>query len=81
MKELKELIDVKSIVTIMITTTWSILAAALIFSYIVNPTSRYDMQIQVWNDVQKVFLMVVCFFFGTQYQKNKQYEENGGPRL
>ena len=70
MSELKKLIDVKSIVTIIITCTWTILSVILTVSDAVNP--------QVWNDVQKVFLMVVCFFFGTQFEKNKH---NGEERL
>ena len=61
MKQLKDLIDVKSIVTLTITITWSILAL----------NGLVEAQ-----DVQKIFLIVVSFFFGTQYEKHKKcYEE------
>jgi len=64
-KQFSDLIDVKSIVTIMITTVWCYLAVT-------------DNMIA---EVQNVFLIIVGFFFGTQYEKHRQYECDGGPRL
>jgi len=56
MKQILDLIDVKSIVTLTITVTWAILALTGFVSA---------------EDVQKIFLIVVSFFFGTQYEKHK----------
>ena len=57
MSELKRLIDVKSLVTLIITITWAVLALTGFVGA---------------DDVQKIFLIVVSFFFGTQYEKHKQ---------
>ena len=50
------LLDVKSLVTLIITSSWAFLAV----TGFVSP-----------DDVQKIFLIVVSFFFGTQYEKHK----------
>lgn len=57
MKELKRLIDVKSIVTIALT---------LVVSY---------KAIKGQMDIQEIYLMIIAFYFGTQYQKNAHIKE------
>lgn len=57
-----KLIDVKSIVTIMLTIVFAILAL----------TERITGQ-----DFLTVFSVVIAFYFGTQAQKKKESEEHG----
>ncbi len=58
-KNLAKLIDVKSIVTLILTAVFSILSL----------TDKISAE-----QFQTIFTVVISFYFGTQYQKNK--EEN-----
>ena len=62
MKELKKLIDVKSIVTLVLTVLFFILAMR---------------QIIDGQSVMTIYTTVIAFYFGTQVQK-KKIEETGG---
>lgn len=55
MKQLQKLIDVKSIVTLILTVTFVILAIMGVIS---------------GDKFFEVFIMIISFYFGTQYQKN-----------
>lgn len=55
MKQLQKLIDVKSIVTLMLTAAFVALAAAGKIS---------------GDKFFEIFIMIISFYFGTQYQKN-----------
>lgn len=55
MKQLKKLIDVKSIVTLMLALSFVVLSAKGIIS-----GDRFF----------EIFIMVMSFYFGTQHQKN-----------
>lgn len=55
MKELKKLIDVKSIVTLILTATFVSLSAVGAIS---------------GDKFFEIFIMIISFYFGTQHQKN-----------
>lgn len=55
MKQLQKLIDVKSIVTLMLTAAFVALSAAGKIS---------------GDKFFEIFIMIISFYFGTQYQKN-----------
>ena len=57
MKQLQKLVKVKSIVTLMLTLTFVLLAAAGAIS---------------GDKFFEVFLMVISFYFGTQQRKNEE---------
>ena len=59
LKNIAKLIDVKSIVTLILTAVFAVLAL----------TDKISPE-----QFQTVFTVVISFYFGTQYQKNK--EEN-----
>ena len=61
-EKLAKLIDVKSIVTIILTLVFAILAL----------TERITGQ-----DFLTVFSVIIAFYFGTQAQKKKESEEHG----
>jgi hypothetical protein len=61
MKELKKLIDIKSIVTLSLTALFCYLAVVKIID---------------GKAVETIFSIVIAFYFGTQYQK-KADEVNG----
>ncbi len=56
-KNLAKLIDVKSIVTLILTAVFSILSL----------TDKISAE-----QFQTIFTVVISFYFGTQYQKNKE---------
>lgn len=60
-KALASLINVKSLVTI-----------ALTIGFIVQSVRG-----ELNNDYSSVYLVVISFYFGTQYQKAQQTENNG----
>lgn len=60
MKELKKLIDVKSIITIILTILFCVLAIKGVID---------------GNAVNTIFTTVIAFYFGTQYQKTNQGKE------
>lgn len=60
MKELKKLIDVKSIVTILLTMLFIVLSI--------------KGKIEA-NAVVTTYTTVIAFYFGTKYEKNKKNEE------
>ncbi len=60
MKELKKLIDVKSIITIILTILFCVLAIQGVID---------------GNAVNTIFTTVIAFYFGTQYQKTNQDKE------
>ena len=60
MKELKKLIDVKSIITIILTILFCVLAIKGVID---------------GNAVNTIFTTVIAFYFGTQYQKTNQDKE------
>lgn len=60
MKQLQKLIDVKSIVTLILTVTFVILAIMKVIS---------------GDKFFEVFIMIISFYFGTQYQKNNTGSE------
>lgn len=62
MKQLQKLIDVKSIVTLILTVTFVVLA---IMSKISG--DRFF----------EVFIMIISFYFGTQHQKKNNSESEG----
>ncbi len=55
MKQLQKLIDVKSIVTLVLTVTFVVLAVMGTIS---------------GDKFFEIFIMIISFYFGTQYQKN-----------
>lgn len=55
MKQLQKLIDVKSIVTLILTITFVVLAVMGTIS---------------GDKFFEIFIMIISFYFGTQYQKN-----------
>lgn len=55
MKQLQKLIDVKSIVTLILTVTF----VALAVKGVVSGDKFFE-----------IFIMIISFYFGTQYQKN-----------
>lgn len=55
MKQLQKLIDVKSIVTLILTVTFVVLAVMGTIS---------------GDKFFEIFIMIISFYFGTQYQKN-----------
>ncbi len=55
MKQLQKLIDVKSIVTLILTAAFVVLAVTGVIS---------------GDKFFEVFIMIISFYFGTQYQKN-----------
>lgn len=55
MKQLLKLIDVKSIVTLILTVTFVVLAVMGTIS---------------GDKFFEIFIMIISFYFGTQYQKN-----------
>lgn len=55
MKQLQKLIDVKSIVTLILTVTFVVLSVMGIIS---------------GDKFFEVFIMIISFYFGTQHQKN-----------
>lgn len=57
MKQLQKLIDVKSIVTLVLTVTFVVLAVMGTIS---------------GDKFFEIFIMIISFYFGTQYQKNKR---------
>lgn len=59
LERIAKLIDVKSIITIILTIVFSYLT----INQIVN------------NDFMKLYTMIVCFYFGTQYEKNKKDDD------
>lgn len=60
MKQLKKLIDVKSIVTLILTITFVVLAVMGVIS---------------GDKFFEVFIMIISFYFGTQHQKNNSESE------
>ncbi len=60
MKQLQKLIDVKSIVTLLLTITFVVLAIMGIIS-----GDRFF----------EIYIMIISFYFGTQYQKNNSGSE------
>lgn len=60
MKQFKKLIDVKSIVTLILTITFVILAVMGVIS---------------GDKFFEVFIMIISFYFGTQHQKNNSEGE------
>ncbi len=60
MKELKKLIDVKSIITIILTLLFCVLSVKGVID---------------GNAVNTIFTTVIAFYFGTQYQKTNQDKE------
>ena len=54
-----KLIDVKSIITIVLTIVFAYLTVNQIIS----------------NDFMRLYTMIVCFYFGTQYGKNKKDDD------
>lgn len=60
MKQLQKLIDVKSIVTLILTVTFVILAIMKVIS---------------GDKFFEVFIMIISFYFGTQHQKNNTGSE------
>ena len=60
MKQLQKLIDVKSIVNLILTVTFVILAIMKVIS---------------GDKFFEVFIMIISFYFGTQYQKNNTGSE------
>lgn len=61
---LSKLMDVKSLVTI-----------ALTIGFIVMATRG-----SLTSEYQSVYLVVISFYFGTQYQKNQQESETDGTK-
>lgn len=59
MKQLQKLIDVKSIVTLTMTLLFCILAC----------------KGNIPQEVNNIYLMIIAFYFGTQYQKNNSGNE------
>jgi hypothetical protein len=57
LKKLAKLIDVKSIVTLVLTAVFSVLSLKGVISS---------------EQFQTVFTTVIAFYFGTQYQKNRE---------
>lgn len=55
MKQLQKLVDVKSIVTLILTVTFVVLAVMGTIS---------------GDKFFEIFIMIISFYFGTQYQKN-----------
>lgn len=55
MKQLQKLVDVKSIVTLILTVTFVVLAVKGVVS---------------GDKFFEIFIMIISFYFGTQYQKN-----------
>lgn len=60
MKQLQKLVDVKSIVTLVLTLTFVILAIMGVIS-----GDRFF----------EIYIMIISFYFGTQYQKNNSGSE------
>jgi hypothetical protein len=58
-KNIAKLIDVKSIVTLILTIVFAVLS----FKGVISP-----------DQFQTVFTTVIAFYFGTQYQKQKEGE-------
>ncbi len=56
MKNLQKLIDVKSIVTLVLTVTFVILSVLGVIS---------------GDKFFEIYIMIISFYFGTQYQKNE----------
>lgn len=56
MKNLQKLIDVKSIVTLVLTITFVILSVLGVIS---------------GDKFFEIYIMIISFYFGTQYQKNE----------
>lgn len=60
MKNLQKLIDVKSIVTLVLTVTFVILSVLGVIS---------------GDKFFEIYIMIISFYFGTQYQKNENDKE------
>lgn len=60
MKQLQKLVDVKSIVTLVLTLTFVVLAIMGVIS-----GDRFF----------EIYIMIISFYFGTQYQKNNSGSE------
>lgn len=60
-RKIIKLIDVKSIITLSLTTVFSILSL----------TNRISP-----NDFMSVFTVIIGFYFGTQYEKHKDGDKN-----